>query len=578
MSHRLKRIALVISAGAAFGLLTGIAPANAQVTSCSSKVVDQTSDKVLDIPLVEQSIQNAERFGADIYVRAFDTAPYESLDEYWKQGLRDCSNWSAYNGSEPKPNIVLLSFSLDRKSAVFYGANYGERLRSEIDGIRSSMSPHFRDGDFTAGITTALSGIETSLDPSTSSNSGGSSVSVGTFFKWVGWILLGIVTIIAAILAVILVVRYSQARKDRLREHERAVKAQAEAATLVTNLHERKELEAEFLLAVDSLPESLIQIHKESMRQIQDQIGVYAGKYTELAYDYRTDSSNTKLDRDAYAWQVKEYTAVANNLRKTTDAFKQLIVDIEADEEALTTGDQMRRINAIDQEVSQFSLTLDNYNRLFDTSLQAESITDLQNDLRAVATLSQSEDQSKRLESLHQVEQLEAEFNELRSDFTQLEVSASRLEDPVGRLHHEVDMLRSKLQSLKHADGTSSLTHLAELESEIDDYVTDQFRPSFSVHHQIARLNEFLNRISECGSRALAEEAEEKRKIKAKKDTEEEAARKKRRDEEDERRRRSSSYSSSGAGIVLGYAAGSGFSGGGGYSGGSDAGGSSGSW
>lgn len=169
--------------------------------TCSAKVVDQTKGHVLNVSKVQSAVTKLDNeHGTDTYVRAFQSAPSGSLDAYWASQVRACQNW-ALDG-KPKGNVVLVVFSMDHKSAIFYGSNFHEELDHKVDGIRSDMGDDFRAGNFTAGVATALDGIDHAMTP----------------FKMPGWVgkaVLVLFVLVALILIGFILVRIGRSARKR---------------------------------------------------------------------------------------------------------------------------------------------------------------------------------------------------------------------------------------------------------------------------------------------------------------------------------------------------------------------------
>lgn len=144
-------------------------PTSAQAaTGCDQRVLDATSDQVLDVDAIEASSLKLERaHGADVRVRAFQEAPLGSLDAYRDQQIEQCASWRGMDG-QIKANLIVYLFSLDdRKSAIFYGANYTDELNGDVDDIRDTdMGDRFREGDFSAGVVDAQNATVDALEPS----------------------------------------------------------------------------------------------------------------------------------------------------------------------------------------------------------------------------------------------------------------------------------------------------------------------------------------------------------------------------------------------------------------------------
>jgi hypothetical protein len=181
---------------------------------CESIVVDQTSDKVLDIDKIEAASQKLARdTGADVRVRAFQTVPNGSLDAYRDQVVQQCSSWRGGDG-QLKANMLVYLFSMDRKSAIFYGANFEDELGGKVDDIRNNdMGDQFREGDFTGGIIAAEDATIEAFQPS----------KAGQYFAWI----FGTIVALAAFGALIFGLIFW--RRRRIMQEQQRQKSQKQA-------------------------------------------------------------------------------------------------------------------------------------------------------------------------------------------------------------------------------------------------------------------------------------------------------------------------------------------------------------
>lgn len=214
-------------AGFVLACLFTALPGTAQAaTDCDATIIDLTSGRVLDESKIEASSTKLERaHGADVRVRAFQTAPNGSLDAYRDLMIEQCASWRGMDG-QIKANLIVYLFSLDdRKSAIFFGANYTDELSGDVDEIRDTdMGDRFREGDFTAGIVDAQNATVDALEPS----------KTGTYVLRtliVIGILLGLIGLVFAL------VRFQRRRKaaeeERLTMQSEAVKARDHASLTV---------------------------------------------------------------------------------------------------------------------------------------------------------------------------------------------------------------------------------------------------------------------------------------------------------------------------------------------------------
>jgi len=144
-------LAFVIVAMGAFVLPSQKASAD---TNCDAPFLDNTSRQVLrGGSMVRASIARLQATGADVRVRAFDSAPSGNLDVYRNQMIAACSSWGQ---GYMKSNLVIVIMSLDRQSAIYYGDDYLAAVSPYANSIRSSMGNYFRNNQFDQGIAYGL--------------------------------------------------------------------------------------------------------------------------------------------------------------------------------------------------------------------------------------------------------------------------------------------------------------------------------------------------------------------------------------------------------------------------------------
>lgn len=123
---------------------------------CDDVFVDQTRDQVLhDRARIDAATARLENLGADIRIRAYDAAPGGNLDAYEASQVSSCASWRGPDG-QTKGNLVVLLFSMDHQSAIFYGSNWHPSLDRNVDRVRAdAMNPQLRAGKFADGVARA---------------------------------------------------------------------------------------------------------------------------------------------------------------------------------------------------------------------------------------------------------------------------------------------------------------------------------------------------------------------------------------------------------------------------------------
>jgi uncharacterized membrane protein YgcG len=215
-------------------LLAGIlvAPQAASAAdSCDDTVVDTTAANSLDTAKIESASTRLQNEGADVRVRAFQNAPGGSLDRYLKNQVAACDSWQDNSGAVLKGNMIVFLFSMDHKSAIFFGSNWHGELDSRVDGILANdMNENLRAGKFTDSITESEAGVYDALtgaSDQSGSQSSGPTVSTGAA-KAFGKVVLIILAVGLLIAAGFLLVSMRNRARERERQRQLAYAAATE--------------------------------------------------------------------------------------------------------------------------------------------------------------------------------------------------------------------------------------------------------------------------------------------------------------------------------------------------------------
>lgn len=259
-------------------LMPGLASASsADSQACDAVTVDTTTRSVLDVSAASKSAESLSDLGYDVRIRAFETAPNGNLDAWYKNQLSSCSSWSM-DGEFPKGSLVVIAFSMDRESAIYYGPNLKRTLDGEIDQIRAEeMNDNFRSGDFTAGITDTIDAISATIqgDRTESSqvvNVTEEATSGGSAF---GWAMAGLVLALVLAAAVYGAYRLHKSLKTR-----RLALARTRSDVLVL-AHGVKERIGKLELKPYETDVALLssELNEDDLRALRDAFGTYSTTY-----------------------------------------------------------------------------------------------------------------------------------------------------------------------------------------------------------------------------------------------------------------------------------------------------------
>lgn len=331
----LRRLAAVVLLGIA-GALVSPGLAHAQ-DPCDTLVIDQTAKHVLDVSAIESAAKQLENTGADVRVRAFQTAP-GSLDSYQDSQVKSCASWRDPNG-QTKDNLVVFLFSMDHQSALFYGSNWHGSLDDNASRIRADyMNAQFKLGNFTKGITGAMAEtnrvLNNQLHPSASSGSGGSA-GVGWIVLWVFVGIAGLALLVWLMVVLVRKRRAAVARKQaRQRAKTDAVNAKNAADKAYETFSTHADVDQLVLITTGELNDAdtaEVQRLADDARHLTDDADTAWTELDEnpLKYDptlARSPRSREDYDQIAGKYQAasEKITAAANAVTALTDRCNEL--------------------------------------------------------------------------------------------------------------------------------------------------------------------------------------------------------------------------------------------------------------
>lgn len=565
-------LAMLFSAG-----LPAIASADTTATvSCTERVIDSTADHVLDRERVSAAaIAAGNNTGADIYVRAFDTTPGGDAETWWREAYRACPAWLGPDRERPKPNVLVVMFSLDRQSAIKYGPNL-HKLDSKVDAIRgrtlgnglrtaSQMSGDHRREGFTNAVTDTLAALDSAA------NYIATPVDWSGFWKWTKIVVLSALSAIAAAVASVSGSRVFRSWRDKkakhaeaVRQYERASKRAAEAIFSADITGMRIEYETS-VAAIDG------EFEGEDFDLIKDEIGCLSEQYMNLP-------NKPPRDMPSIVEITGQLTALTNKIDAATDRAKEAAGRATERARKCTLKFKVADLRSAHHTVSEVIKSVDAGDHVWANA----------NDYRALL-----HDHQQKLDSC--VLSLHDGATVMRADVDTLIGSALSYADEARRVFSNAAILRIQIQSTL----ATAIRDTSTYSSPVRD-VSEETRATThtALKALLPMIQSVLHRIDSgevsTGTVALEErrvaqayaaatlparqeiavaEGERAEAARKKRKADEDARRAERlRREEEERRRRSSSASSFGAGSAFGSSYG------GSFGGGSFGGGSSGSW
>lgn len=160
----------VLAGMALLASISSLATARAEpAAGCTAAAIDTTDDHLFDTERIADAARDmGNRTGLDVYVRTFEEMPYGDAGVWWRNAYKECPAWLATDGVHPKPNVLVVAVSLDRKSAIEYGEAV-TKLDGDVDSIRGqTLGDALRDANaasdrregFTVAIEKTLAALE----------------------------------------------------------------------------------------------------------------------------------------------------------------------------------------------------------------------------------------------------------------------------------------------------------------------------------------------------------------------------------------------------------------------------------
>lgn len=420
---------------AAFTLVLFGATVSAQAASdCTTKVIDTTNKSVLDKSATNAAINKLESTGADVYVRSFEKTPSGSIDTYYRETVKSCSNWQSPDGKTPKANLIFVGFGMDKTSAIFYGSNW-HILDTKIDAIRAnSLNAGLKSGNFTNGITGSLAALETAIKTPASSPS---STGAPFDFAGAGLVLLYIVLAIVALTLLFFTGRhvYRVAARNRARQEEfdtaktAAVSYQAKAESAYAQLMLMPEVDREKAWQELELKSLLLPAAKSK------------------AFEQQLDGIQTQINEAIAAYNTHKATAAVTGAYESAESCRTLAAKFKADMQAFQNASH--DLATLWKEVDELNqnLTPDGQAKRLE-KIRAELGT-TQSVLTSISAYSTSEYDKQRESFARQIDALLSPSRPLAP--WDAHTSIEKLADNVASLTTSLDDLKLQQQKIRNA-------------------------------------------------------------------------------------------------------------------------------
>lgn len=142
-------------------LLGSRVPTSQAQGTCDQPVIDGASVFGDQLAQVEAAAAELSQRDAQVRVRTVASyAPASSLDDYARQLEQSCATWRTADGKRQPNLVVLLLARTERRTGVYYGAQWKGALDSRWTGIQNeAINPRFKSGDFAGGFVAGLQAL-----------------------------------------------------------------------------------------------------------------------------------------------------------------------------------------------------------------------------------------------------------------------------------------------------------------------------------------------------------------------------------------------------------------------------------
>jgi uncharacterized membrane protein YgcG len=489
-------MAAVTAAGVSFVLaILGVQAAHADdPASCGASVADSTSAQVLDVPKVTEAISTANQTGVDIYVRAFETAPGGSLDAFWQNSVSECANWR--NGTAgsvtPKGNVVLITFSMDHKSAVFYGPAYNQTIGDAgATNVRNEMNGFLKGGDFTGGVIHAVQKVGLLTDPAHSSSSAPSAPIDLSWTIWLLWIFLCLLGTAVVVVAVVLLRRLFHAREWRRNARTKALAYKDLAAVAVTDWEQQRQFMVLELLVDGELPPK-----KYWSQPYDDKIAksLKDGDAATLEFGKLSGGPLATLQGlsfDEYELARDRYESVEAAIAKAKRNFEALRMAAKDDVRAFSYDGQLQQLNELREQTVAIDEVLAKCREFFVVTSTASKVQQLRTRLDGIDE--QIVKRANQQGSYEALAKAKGAASELKQEVDEMTKWLDRLADPSGTLTRIVERGRKQLHAFD-LDTSQEGRKLDRLQEGIGS-VLQKIGPQRSFAQQEAVLSDFQRRV-----------------------------------------------------------------------------------
>lgn len=289
---------------------------------CTADVYDGAGVLGGQTASVQAAVRDLDSKGADAHAITYSGLTGATLDQTVMNTVRSCPAFQSPNGGVKSTLVILAVAPGARKMGIYAGHAFdGAFTAADTNRYRTEfMAPHFRAGEWAAGLTAAADQMSQRLAafnseanaPVTNTTTVVNQAEAPTDYSGL-WIFLWILAGLGVVGAGLLIFFYfRKEEEERKNAQASAVAYRNEAASLVT------ELTGTLSSADATLP---------GTKAAQALFDTHSAAYTRLAQTLSGDPSDDKLTKTAYVSLAQQYRAIVRNLRLAESYLKTPALD-----------------------------------------------------------------------------------------------------------------------------------------------------------------------------------------------------------------------------------------------------------
>lgn len=491
--------------------------AHADNPDCYAPVVDRTDAQVLNIPRVEEAVTAARNAtGMDIYVRTYQKLDGIDGETWWKRSYtQTCPNWAGPDGDRPKPNILVIMFSLeksggvDRQSTIKYGDNM-KRIDKKIDGIRgrtmgnglreaNSQPAAFQREGFTVAVNDTLVALTEAY------NHVDVPFNWAPVWNWVKNIFLTILGVIMSVLSFFGIRKGYNHVKDAKFARQLAQKRYDEATRRASDLVLNTDLTSAFLRADAAKLNIDSDAEVADNSNLKDEINTFSSEFKDLG-DKPSPTSTDDLNVRA-----AEYEVIADGIERAVNRAEAHAASMEEEARKCSVESKRNVITGVQQRLTDARAVLQ---ELFvwkdtDTALNLSDKVDskLSKALDSVETLTRNEVNKVAQSAAGDITRIEKVGDTIHSTLSDIDAVRKKSKSVLNVLNglpawadtaNAVKWVESADSKLEEAVSNHESTLCSDMDSIVNEVLAEVNRAgnvNDDVLGTVSRMNELISRV-----------------------------------------------------------------------------------